>query len=307
MNRSFKTNSAAEVFFQLVSDEDASTAVTGATPTITAIKTGEISYSAIAGTCSEISDGTYKITLAANDTDTVGGMMLQISATDALTQFLPITITASDIDEITDMLETSHLTLASSEELVTLGDLKNHLRIELDNTDEDSALSIYIRAAVACVRQASNVEISSKRTYSQQYSGFPNSTKSDYFWNNGLLIPISPVDEITSITYISSGTVLTLSEDEYTVDYGYPTVIYSTDSFPSADTDVALPITVTFTCGQDLDDPYNDTSAIARQAVLLLASHWYKNRETSVIGVAAGELPYSAKALIDLIRRPIYV
>ncbi len=75
----------------LVSSTDGS-AVTGATPTAEIVKPGDTEYAAIAGAVSEIGSGTYHVTFAAADLDTLGQSMLKVTATGAKTQFVPVQI-----------------------------------------------------------------------------------------------------------------------------------------------------------------------------------------------------------------------
>ena len=87
-----------DLFVQMVSDDDGLTGATGLSLTVEIVKAGGSDYAGIAGSDAEISDGTYKISLAAGDLDTVGGAMLKITATDALPQLVPIQIVTS-LDE----------------------------------------------------------------------------------------------------------------------------------------------------------------------------------------------------------------
>jgi uncharacterized phage protein (predicted DNA packaging) len=36
-----------------------------------------------------------------------------------------------------------------------------------------------------------------------------------------------------------------------------------------------------------------------RQAVLMLVGHWYENREATLVGVSADEVPFGVQAIID--------
>lgn len=47
--------------------------------------------------------------------------------------------------------------------------------------------------------------------------------------------------------------------------------------------------------GTPLPEP---TPATLKQAVMLLAAHYYENREGSLIGISAGDLPFGVIALI---------
>ena len=88
-----------DFFVQMVSDDDGLTAATGKSLTVEIVKAGGSSYASIAGSSSEIGSGTYKVSLAAGDLDTVGEAILKITATGALPQFVPVQV-VKFLDEI---------------------------------------------------------------------------------------------------------------------------------------------------------------------------------------------------------------
>ncbi len=81
-----------DVFVQMVDEDDLITPKTGLTLTVQIVKAGGSSYASIAGSSSEIGNGTYRISLAAGDLDTEGEGMLRISATGAVGQYVPIQV-----------------------------------------------------------------------------------------------------------------------------------------------------------------------------------------------------------------------
>lgn len=81
-----------DVFVQMVDEDDLITPKTGLTLTVQMVKAGGSSYASIAGSSSEIGNGTYRISLAAGDLDTEGEGMLRISATGAVGQYVPIQV-----------------------------------------------------------------------------------------------------------------------------------------------------------------------------------------------------------------------
>ncbi|MHC4445646.1 MAG: hypothetical protein ACYTBZ_01540 [Planctomycetota bacterium] len=88
-----------DLFIQMVDEDNLVTPETGLSLTVEVVKAGESSYSAISGSSSEIGNGTYKISLAAADLDTVGEAMLKITATGAANQYVPIQV-VKFLDEI---------------------------------------------------------------------------------------------------------------------------------------------------------------------------------------------------------------
>jgi hypothetical protein len=81
-----------DVFIQMVDAVDQVTPKTGLAPAVAIVKAGAASYASIAGTCVEVSDGTYRISLAAADLDTLGQAMLKITASGAAPQFIPLQV-----------------------------------------------------------------------------------------------------------------------------------------------------------------------------------------------------------------------
>jgi len=67
-----------DLFIQLI-DSSTGGIVTGATLTVKIVKPGGSSYASIAGSSGEIGNGTYKISLAAADLDTVGQCMVYVT------------------------------------------------------------------------------------------------------------------------------------------------------------------------------------------------------------------------------------
>ena len=88
-----------DLFVQMVNESDFVTPVTGLTLTVQIVKAGGSSYANVAGSSAEIGNGTYKISLAASDLDTVGDAMLKVTAPGAAQQSVPIQV-VQFIDEV---------------------------------------------------------------------------------------------------------------------------------------------------------------------------------------------------------------
>jgi uncharacterized phiE125 gp8 family phage protein len=112
-----------------------------------------------------------------------------------------------------------------------------------------------------------------------------------------ILLPMAPLQSITSITYLdSSGASQTWSSAYYRVTVSrhpgrvvpivgqsYPTTYQTTDA-----------VTVRFVAG------YGAASAVPlalKQAILLLVTNWFENR--SAVGDAGKEIPFSVNALLQ--------
>ena len=91
-------NAVNTIYVELLSDADGVTALTGATPTVTLLKHGGSGYGAIAGSVSEIgASGTYAISFAAADCNTLGLGKVKVSAAGAITQTYDVRVLPPEV------------------------------------------------------------------------------------------------------------------------------------------------------------------------------------------------------------------
>ena len=118
----------------------------------------------------------------------------------------------------------------------------------------------------------------------------------DYF-PASIVLPRSPVQSVTSITYLDTDRVeQTLDAANYFVSPAaiiYPAI---SASWPLT-ADVSGAVTVTYQAGYgaaatDVPDPI-------QEAIKQLAAHFYENREATLVGVSAQELPLGVADLIN--------
>jgi hypothetical protein len=86
------TAAERELQLEMYDDLDGVTPKSGLALTVQVVKAGGSSYANIAGSSAEIGSGTYKVSLAAGDVDTLGEATLKISATGAITRFRHIEV-----------------------------------------------------------------------------------------------------------------------------------------------------------------------------------------------------------------------
>lgn len=187
-------------------------------------------------------------------------------------------------------------------EPVTLQEAKDHLRV--DGSTEDSLISSLIAAA----RQHLEETVSRSfvtQTWKLYLDDFPVSKLVHIPWGEymdiekrAILLPRPPVASVTSITYIASdGTTQTLSTDDYDVDLiSEPARIAEAEgaTWPTTDNTVNA-VTVEYQAG------YGNAGEVPqaiKQAVLLLLSTWYENRQTVIVGASIDTLPMSVQALM---------
>ncbi len=170
-------------------------------------------------------------------------------------------------------------------EPVSVEDLKLHARI--DSGFEDSKLQAYITAARVMVEKDARRALCTQ-TVVATFDFLPTY----------MVLPVAPVQSITSITYYDSLNVLqTLPTTEYEYDlYAEPALIRPAygKTWPTT-YERFNAIAVTAVCG------YGAASVVpedAKQAIRLLAAHWYENAEATITGTISKEIEFSYTALV---------
>jgi uncharacterized phiE125 gp8 family phage protein len=184
-------------------------------------------------------------------------------------------------------------------EPISILEARAHCRI--DTAEDDGLLAGYIIAARRhCETHLERVLIT--QTWDATYDwGWPREYEAHGYWLRYVIRPpIQPLQSVTSITYVdTAGVSQTLGTSLYVVHAGKDRVGYVDlahgQSWPEVrcQTDA---ITMRFVAGygsipSDVDEPI-------RQAMLLLIGHWYENREASIVGTSAVELPLGVRALL---------
>lgn len=177
-------------------------------------------------------------------------------------------------------------------ELVTLAEMKGHLKIEPDDTSEDTLIAAYTRAAISHLDGYKGVLgwCLGAQTWLLAYDRFPDGP---------IRLPIGPLIEVVGIEYADAGgAYVTLPDTAYTVDsVADPGWIVPVGTWPSVDGTNA--VRITFRVGHEsaADRRLDGVKAI----VMLMVGHWHKNREA--VGEAMSVVPMSAADLIAAHRR----
>lgn len=177
-------------------------------------------------------------------------------------------------------------------EPITLGEVRQHLRLP-ENESEDSLLLSLITTA---------------RTYCEHYTRRALAEQTleiclDRFSGNGpIQLPCPPLRSVTEIGYKDSGGDETiLSPSTFLVDmdcepgrvlprFGSAWPVFT--PYPTS------PIRIRFVVG------YADLPAAIRLAILLLIGHWYENREAT--GTVGNEIHFSVHALLAPYRVEVF-
>lgn len=178
-------------------------------------------------------------------------------------------------------------TAAPSVEPVTTTNQKDWMRV--DSSDEDTLIGNLASAARAWFEMSTNRQLITA-TWTYKLSTFPSS--------GDLVLPISPLQSVTSITYVDTdGATQTWSSAKYVVDtardIGAVRPIYDED-YPDSRGYVG-DVTVTFVAGYG--DASSDVPDGALTAIKVLAANWFENREANA-AIKLHEVPMALQTLV---------
>lgn len=174
--------------------------------------------------------------------------------------------------------------------VVTVADMKSHLRIDSD--DEDTLIGEYITAATEMV-DAEFGELG-RALITQRWQ----LTMPKFPTDSHVVLPIPPVQQVFSVTYYDTDNVQqTFSTDAYRLtlntDRAYIDLVagYSWPATYDRDDAVAIQYDTGFgDAGTDV--PYG-----IRQAVRMMVAHWYEHRE-AVTEAKLMETPMGIRSLL---------
>lgn len=192
--------------------------------------------------------------------------------------------------------------------VVSLNDVKIQLRITLNNTDEDTLLTTYIRAATTYFERITGRDLINK-TYKTYLNNFPNNVTGyaplmlypfSYFNNysgcDGIIILKSKLQSITSIQYYSDDVLATVDPSIYyiTDNTDYAAIFLKNNKCWPTDIDIRqqaiiIILIAGFGTADDVPDDIKET-------LLLMVTNLYENRGDC--GGDCSKLPESVQALI---------
>lgn len=176
-------------------------------------------------------------------------------------------------------------------EPVSLELMKQHLRLPADDTSEDTVLDSYIAAARKWVENYTG-HVLVQREFRDQVDRFDSHFD---IWRR-------PVVSVDGIDYTDTdGATQTYSGTPVVRLDRYPVRIHPelNGSWPAlgANGDVVI----TYTAGYDAEAEPEEL----KQAIMLLAAHWFANREAVNFNATAAEMPFAVTALCDQHRVPM--
>lgn len=186
---------------------------------------------------------------------------------------------------------TLKLVTAPTSEPLTTAEVKAHLRVDI--SDDDTLIDSLTTAAREHIEHLTRRQLM-PATWRLSLDNFPGNFQRRGAWfrqtpeGTDILLPRPALTAITHIKYTDpDGTIQTLSTDVYSVqtddEPGRVTLKYG-QQWPDTQ-DVANAVVVTYTSGYSTgSDAAVSRAAVPKsikQAILLLVSHWYENREAT--------------------------
>jgi uncharacterized phiE125 gp8 family phage protein len=172
---------------------------------------------------------------------------------------------------------------------VFLAEVKDQLKMEEDEAEEDAYLMSLIRAATA-VAQEFQGRVYLTQTWDWFFDIFPQIDMVEF--------PLAPLISVTSVTYLDTlGVSQTFAATNYTVDAASEVgriVLNDNASWPSTE-NVAHAVTIRFVAGYGADN--NSIPEETRLALLQLVTHFYEQREP-VTEVKVNRVPMHVQHLL---------
>lgn len=184
------------------------------------------------------------------------------------------------------------LVTAPASSPVSLDEAKRHLAV--DHAEDDALITSLIGAAVAHLDGWSGVlgRAIVTQTWRQSFPAFATE----------LRLRVGPIESITSVTYLDGNRATqTAATSLYRLLADNLSAIVRLDEASTWPSTYKQPdaVTVTWVAGV----PAASVPLPIRQAILMLAAHWYQNRETVNVGNIVSTMPFAVSALIAPYRR----
>lgn len=183
--------------------------------------------------------------------------------------------------------------VAPATEPVTTSEAKAHVRVDI--SDDDALIGTLITSAREYVEETARRSLVTQtwKLYLDRWPGV------DY-----ITLPRPPLQSVTSVKYTDKdGVQTTWANSNYLVDSdsepGRIVLAYDVSWPDTVELRPMNPIEVVFVAG------YGAAAAAPqrwKQAILLLAGHWYENREATVDGAIQRPIPFAVESLINLDR-----
>jgi uncharacterized phiE125 gp8 family phage protein len=188
------------------------------------------------------------------------------------------------------------LGVMNGEAILPLADCRAHLRVGDDDSEND-LIAVLRDAAIDMVERYINRPLSPRQHQWRGRFGSPHQ----------MMPGLNPINSIETINYMNSAgvSVSVPATNARVAHYRMFAPAIGID-WPSDQADVSDPVTITFMAGYD---PAGISGVAAPRglivAALMMAGHFYKNRESVVTGTIMEELPLGFEALCHPHRDPV--
>lgn len=187
------------------------------------------------------------------------------------------------------------ITTEPTTEPVTVAEAAQQCRLTASDLAADTNLTAELqRLIVAARKYAEGVTGKSlaEKTVTAVCDSFPS--------GNVIVLPVSPIKELTSLSYKSAdGVSVDVSDRVIIDDFSFPSrlVLKSSQSWPTETLYEVNPISIVYKAGET---PGGNIKA----AMLLMIAHWFDNRAEVVTGQESFSIPFGAEALLGQERHP---
>ena len=190
---------------------------------------------------------------------------------------------------------------AATSDPVSLAEVKKHMNV--DTAADDAYITALITMATDYAQRYQRRQYVNA-TWKLNLSDFPPT----------IFVPLSPLSSVTSLKYIDTSDVeQTLVEDtDFVVDTnsepGRIMPKRTTSGWPDVQDEIYNGVVLTFVAGYGADaDTIVAGDEVGRfrrvqQAIMILCSHWYEQRETEITGTIVSPVPLSVDALLTMDR-----
>lgn len=184
--------------------------------------------------------------------------------------------------------------VAPTTQAVTLEDVRAHLNVS--STADDVLIKSYVIAATNLL------ENKTSRCFVRQTRVLKADTFDDsrYVMGRRIYPPRSPISSVTSLAYLTStGGSQTMPSSDYVVSTGdqpgYVAEAYNA-TWPTV---YAQPNSVTLTYVAGHTSSSTGVPEHIKQAIRMVVAHWYRNRESVLVGTISKEVEFGVDALLE--------
>lgn len=183
-------------------------------------------------------------------------------------------------------------------EPVSLAQFKTHARISRD--DEDATIRGYIMAARQYAESRQRRQLITATWRLTIDSFYPCGESRSLFETAAIKIPLPPLASVTSITYVDEdGATQTLDSSLYLVDTQSEPgrIVPAFNQVWPYTREQINAVAITFVAGYG--GTPGSVPATTRQAIQMLASHYYENREAAIVGTISAVTPLAVDSLLS--------